>query len=137
MSQKLLAMFLSASSTWVIPRPKNSDVLPKIVKIKLNGENAILDLCNYISLINNREIMSQKLMVILVLVFCTDLNSGTTCQNASLSRPCITTFETLCFDQDIAIINDNDKNDINFKADGNVNITVPKNGLYVLRQDTK
>ena len=82
--------------------------------------------------------MGQKLLeIFLVLVFCTRLNAAKTCQNASLSHRCITASETLCFAQDIAIINDNAQNDIKFKANGNVNITVPKNVLYVLQQDTK
>ena len=82
--------------------------------------------------------MDQKLlMIFLVLVFCTGLNAARTCQNASFNRTCITASQTLCFAQDIAMINDNAQNDVKFKANGNVNITDPKNVLYVLRQDTK
>lgn len=82
--------------------------------------------------------MNQILVILFVLALLAGFGEATICRNASLHQKCIGISETLCFAQDVAIINsDTAQVDLKIVMDNNATIvTLTQGGLYVLKQFT-
>ena len=58
------------------------------------------------------------------------------CQNPKYEQ-CLSDTDTLCYAQDIAIINDKVKGDVKVIVNKTKNITISRGGVYVLKQSAR